>query len=204
MSILGANDILGAYQYANKAPKTATSGTSFADEVQKAGERQSMQTKSTSSAWAGDLVVPQPPNYSGFTYDSSISGKSREEMTMDEYKQWFMHEMQKMPLSAYFRSTIVGGELTITEECFERMKSDPEWETTVLGMVRKMYSAHGIMGSRAIGYQVIGATPEQCHGEGIPVKDGFLFSAGNKKSWWEIRYEMAKKRRKAQEGVNLL
>ncbi len=31
----------------------------------------------------------------------------------------------------------VSGALTITEECFERMKSDSEWEKTVLGMVRK-------------------------------------------------------------------
>ena len=30
----------------------------------------------------------------------------------------------------------MSGALTITEECFERMKSDPEWEKTVLGMVR--------------------------------------------------------------------
>ena len=75
-------------------------------------------------------------------------------------------------LFGWYRSTCVGGALTITEECFERMKTDPEWEKTVLGMVRKMYSCTGIMGSKMIGYQVIGATPEQCHGEGIPVKDG--------------------------------
>ena len=43
------------------------------EEVQKAAEGKDSAEKSGLSAWAGDMVVPQPPNYSGFTYDSSIS-----------------------------------------------------------------------------------------------------------------------------------
>ena len=52
-----------------------------------------------------------------------------------------------------------------------------------------MYSCTGIMGSKMIGYQVIGATPEQCHGEGIPVKDGSPLSTDNEESWWEKRHK---------------
>ena len=178
---------VNTYAYTNNSKKTTETGN-FADEVQKAEESRSTQTKSNSSAWAGDMVVPQPPTYRGFTYDSSISNKSKEEMTMDEYKQWFMNEMSKMPVSAWYSSTCVGGALTITEECFERMKNDPEWEKTVLGMVRNMYSSSGLMGSKMIGYQVIGASPEQCYGEGIPVKNSSL-SASDEKSWWEKRHE---------------
>lgn len=155
--------------------------------LEKAAESKGTQTNL--SAWAGDMLIPQPPSYFGFTYDSSISNKSKEEMTMDEYKQWFMNEMSGMPVSGWYRSTCVGGALTITEECFERMKSDPEWEKTVLGMVRNMYSSSGLMGSKMIGYQVIGATPEQCHGEGIPIKNGSPFSTDNGESWWEKRHE---------------
>ena len=188
---------VNTYAYTNNSKKTTETGN-FADEVQKAEESRSMQTKSNSSAWAGDMVVPQPPNYSGFTYDSSISNKSKEEMTMDEYKQWFMNEMSKMPISAFYSSTCVGGALTITEECFERMKDDPEWENTVLGMVRNMYSVNGIMGSKMIGYQVIGASPEQCYGEGIPVKNSSL-SASDEKSWWEKRHERMEELLKEQE-----
>ena len=176
------------YAYTNRSQKAAGTGN-FAEEVQKAAEGKDAAEKSGSSAWAGDMVVPQPPSYFGFTYDSGISNKSKEEMTMDEYKQWFMNEMSGMPVSGWYRSTCVGGALTITEECFERMKTDPEWEKTVLGMVRKMYSCTGIMGSKMIGYQVIGATPEQCHGEGIPVKDGSPFSADTEESWWEKRHK---------------
>ena len=157
--------------------------------MQKTAKEKETAEKSGLSPWEGDMVVSQMPSYFWFVYDHSLSGKSKEEMTMDEYKQWFMNEMSVMPVSGWYRSTCVGGALTITEECFERMKSDPEWEKTVLEMVRKMYSGTGIMGSRMIGYQVIGATPEQCHGEGIPVKDGSPLSADNEKSWWEKRHE---------------
>ena len=188
MSVSGIYGMgVNTYAYTNNSKKTTEIGN-FADEVQKAEESRSMQTKSNSSAWAGDMVVPQPPTYSGFTYDSSISNKPKEEMTMDEYKQWFMNEMSQMPVSAWYSSTCVGGALTITEECFERMKNDPEWENTVLGMVRNMYSSSGLMGSKMIGYQVIGASPEQCYGEGIPVKNSSL-SASDEKSWWEKRHE---------------
>lgn len=68
MSISGVNGIgATAYAYMNSSMKTTGEGN-FASEVQKAEERQS--TTSTTSAWAGDMVISQPPNYSGFTYDS--------------------------------------------------------------------------------------------------------------------------------------
>jgi len=188
MSISNVSGVgVNPYAYTNSSQKASGKGN-FAEEVQKAEVKDAAE-KSGSSAWVGDMVVPQPPSYFGFTYDSGISDKSKEEMTMDEYKQWFMNEMSGMPVSGWYRSTCVGGALTITEECFERMKTDPEWEKTVLGMVRKMYSCTGIMGSKMIGYQVIGATPEQCHGEGIPVKDGSPLSADNEESWWEKRHK---------------
>nr|WP_217937141.1 DUF6033 family protein [Enterocloster clostridioformis] len=189
MSIGNVNGAgMNPYPYTNSRRKAAGKG-SFSADMQKTAKERDTEEKSRLSPWKGDMVVSQPPSYFGFIYDHSLSSKSKEEMTMDEYKQWFMNEMSGMPVSGWYRSTCVGGALTITEECFERMKSDPEWEKTVLGMVRKMYSCTGIMGSRMIGYQVIGATPEQCHGEGIPVKDGSPLSSGNEKSWWEKRHE---------------
>lgn len=58
-------------------------------------------------------------------------------------------------------------------------------------MVRKMYSANGIFGTQMIGFQVIGASPEECYGEGIPVKSGKQSdgSGADGKSWWEKRHE---------------
>ena len=192
MNISNVSSIkVNPYSYANNSKKATQTGN-FANKVHKAEESRSSSEETGVSVWAGNMVVPQPPSYLGFTYDGSISNKSKEEMTMDEYKQWFMNEMSGMPVSGWYRSTCVGGALTITEECFERMKSDPEWERTVLGMVRNMYSSSGLMGSKMIGYQVIGATPEQCYGEGIPVKDDSPISTDNEKSWWEKRHERMK------------
>lgn len=186
MSINNVGSILATeYQYVNYNKKTETG---FSHAVEKAAENR-QAAKSGTSKWAGDMVVPQPPNYSGFIYDSTISNKSKDEMTLDEYKQWFMNEMSKMPVSGWVRSTCVGGSLTITEECFERMKSDSEWENTVLGMIQKMYSTNGIMGSKMIGFQVIGASPEECYGEGIPVKSPSSNAKDDEESWWEKRRE---------------
>ena len=191
MSISGVNG-MGATVYTNTNRSKETADiNSFANEVQKAEESQSATMKSNTSVWAGDMVIQYPPNYSGFTYDSSISNKSKEEMTMDEYKQWVMNEMSQMPVSGWYRSTCVGGSLIITDEAFEKMKSDPEWENTVMNMVRKMYSTNGIMGSKMIGFQVIGASPEECYGEGIPVDNGSGLSgtSNDGDSWWQKRHE---------------
>ena len=197
MSISSINRAGCSYAILDSSRKTAKTGN-FADEIYKAAEENSRIEKSGTSA-AGNMVIQQPPDNTGFSYDTGISTKSKEDMTMGEYRQWFMNEMSKMPVSGWYRSTCVGGTLTITEECFERMKNDPEWEKTVLGMVRKMYSCNGIMGSKMIGYQVIGATPEQCHGEGIPVTNSSPLSFGSKKSWWKKRQEKMQEQVKRQE-----
>ncbi|MBD5547221.1 MAG: hypothetical protein HDQ97_07470 [Lachnospiraceae bacterium] len=179
---------VNTYAYANNSKKTTETGN-FADEVQKAEERWSTQTKSNSSAWAGDMVISYPPNYSGFTYDSSISNKSKDEMTMDEYKQWFMNEISQMPVSGWVRSTFSSGAIVIKEEAFEAMRSDPEYEKYVLNRVRSACSVQGLpVGSNHIGYDVIGASPEECYGYAGPVGGGSNIS-GNEKSWWEKRHE---------------
>lgn len=138
----------------------------------------------------GDMVIPQPPRQGSFQYDNSISSKSKEDMSLDEYKQWVANEISQMPVSGWYQSTCVGGALMITEECFERMKTDSEWEKNVLGMVRKMYSVTGIMGSKMIGFQVIGASEAECYGEGIPVdSDLGLGNTDERESWWKRRHK---------------
>lgn len=51
--------------------------------MQKAEECRAAIGKTASSACAGDMFVPQPPNYFGFTYDSSISNESKTGNTTD-------------------------------------------------------------------------------------------------------------------------
>lgn len=190
MSISGVNG-MGAtvYTYTNRSKETADIN-SFANEVQKAEESQSATMKSNTSIWAGDMVIQYPPNYSGFTYDSSISNKSKEEMTMDEYKQWVMNEMSQMPVSSWVRSTYSSGATVIKEEAFERMKSDPEYEEYVLNRVRSAYSVSSLpVGSNNVSYDVIGASPEECYGYAGPVGNSSANKLKDEESWWEKRHE---------------
>lgn len=188
MAISGVNGIgATAYAYMNSSKKTAEE-SNFASEVQKAEESQN--TTSTTSVWAGDMVIQYPPNYSGFTYDSSISNKSKEEMTMDEYKQWVMNEMSQMPVSSWVRSTYSSGATVIKEEAFERMKSDPEYEEYVLNRVRSAYFVSSLpVGSNNVSYDVIGASPEECYGYAGPVGNSSANKLKDEESWWEKRHE---------------
>ena len=192
MSVNGiSNSGIGVNPYActNSNRKTAETGK-FAGVVQKAEEDKRTAGKTGSSAREGDMVVLQPPNYSGFTYDSSISNKSKEEMTMDEYKQWFMNEMSGMPVSSWIRSSFSSGALVIKEEAFERMKNDPEYEEYVLNRIRSMYSVSSLpIGSNNVSYEVIGASPEECYGYAGPAGGSSSNISGNEKSWWEKRHE---------------
>ena len=179
-----------AEQYRKNAAAKAAGTGNFAGEVQKAAEGKNAAEKSSSSAWAGDMVVPNPPSYFGFTYDSSISNKPKEEMTTDEYKQWFMNEMSKMPVSSWFRSSFSSGSLVIKEEAFERMKNDPEYEKYVMNRIRSMYSVSSLpVGPNNVCYEVIGASPEECYGYAGPTGGSGSNFAGDEKSWWEKRHE---------------
>lgn len=214
MSISGVSQLLTtAYQYENKNRKAATAA-GFTEKPQDTKEATSINETKNIELFPGEVVVSQPPDYSGLRYNTSISNKSKEQMTLDEYKQWFMNEMSQMPVSTWYRSTCVGGSLVITEEAFKKMKSDPEWEATVTNMVREMYSVNGLLGSKMIGYQVIGASPEECYGEGIPADNssGLKSVSKKEKSWWQKRNEKMKElldeqaeksREKAAEQVKL-
>lgn len=180
------NSYATSSQYKNKSMPAE----GFEDKVGAAVTGKNMANKKYASS-SGNMVISQPPVYRHFDYDNTLDSKSKEEMSMDEYKQWVMGKISQMPVSAWYSSTCVGGSLVITQEAFEKMKSDPEWENTVMNMVRKMYSTNGIMGSKMIGFQVIGASPEECYGEGIPVNKNSGSSTASKdgKSWWIKRHE---------------
>lgn len=188
MSISNVSGIgVNPYAYTNRSRKAAETGN-FANEVEKAAESRGTQTNP--SAWAGDMVVPNPPSYLGFTYDSSISDKSKEEMTTDEYKQWFMNEMSKMPVSSWFSSSFSSGSLVIKEEAFERMKNDPEYEQYVLNRIRSMYSVSSLpVGPNNVCYEVIGASPEECYGYAGPVGGSGSNISDDGESWWEKRHK---------------
>ncbi|WP_192451754.1 DUF6033 family protein [Candidatus Galacturonibacter soehngenii] len=159
---------------------------SFRDKIQTVSKN---GTSSNETNAKNDMIIKQPPIYTSTTYDATISSKSKKEMTIDEYKQYFTNEMSKIPVSSYYQNSFTGS-LVITNECFERMKEDPEWEKTVLNMLREMYSVNGLP-QKSYGMQVIGASPEECYGYSVPIESsgGAKARSGNMKSWWQERQE---------------
>ena len=194
---------------ARETKLTGTQGSSFLDlaaqasrsrtdtlaSVWSAGQVQAGSTDSGTIKYPGDVTISYPPNLSNISVDSSISTKSKDEMTLDEYKQWVMNEISKMPVSDWARSTYSSGSIIIKEEAFEAMKNDPDYEKYVLNRVRSACSVQGLPGcSNYVGYDVIGASPEECHGYAGPIGNASAFSSSDDSDdFWTQRIERHKK-----------
>lgn len=66
--------------------------------------------------------------------------KSRDDMTMDEYKSYISSVIDKIP-EDYSRSTTESS-IHITDEAWETMKDDPDFEAYVLGGIEDVFTFH--------------------------------------------------------------
>lgn len=110
--------------------------------------------------------------YGAYTHDSkkvSDSGKSEEE-TLEEYKYRIRQEIDKIPFDSSHRK--ITETLVISEEGYQAMKEDPEYEKWVFEHIKENRSVNlSIMTNRkdylsGTDYEYIGATKEECWGEG--------------------------------------
>ena len=97
-----------------------------------------------------------------------VSGVNTEEMSMDEYKEYIAGILDKIPFDA---SHPYDEEVTyISDEGWEQMKNDPDYEAWVLGYtvenraVKNPFAGMGDKGVYCIEH--FGATIEEHHGEG--------------------------------------
>ena len=150
--------------------------------------------------YPGDVTIEYPPRINNAVNNSVVSEKSKDEMSLDEYKQWVMNQISQFPVSGWVRSTFSSGSIVIKEEAFERMKNDPEYENYVLNRVRSAYSVQGLpVGSNNVSFDVIGASPEECYGYAGPVGKSGSETANDGESWWEKRHERMEELMKEQE-----
>ena len=148
----------------------------------------------------GEVTIDYPPKINNALNNSVVSEKSKDEMSLDEYKQWVMNQISQFPVSGWVRSTFSSGSIVIKEEAFERMKNDPEYENYVLNRVRSAYSVQGLpVGSNNVSFDVIGASPEECYGYAGPVGKSGSETANDGESWWEKRHERMEELMKEQE-----
>lgn len=138
--------------------------------MQKALEKRSAAVEAASRE--GDMVITQPASYSYRSTASrnSLTSQEKNEMSLEEYRQWFRNEVSAIQSENVLRSPYLSDTLIIKEEAFEKMKNEPEWEREVLDKIRTHCKGQELAGTKAVGYQIIGASPESCHEEGIPVR----------------------------------
>lgn len=114
--------------------------------------------------------------------------KSNSDMTMDEYKEYIMDTINKLPRDiSQLHDDIT---VNITEEGWETMKADPEYEAWVLGYfkedfsVKIPYNGMGTDGIKCVEH--FGATIGEHHGESVARTTEGLFG-NNNNSWWNTR-----------------
>ena len=166
---IGRNPYADSYLTSAKNRSNTTSKDTFVNAVKKVEE--SKNSADTSNVmYPGDVTIDYPPRINNAVNNSVVSEKSKDEMSLDEYKQWVMNQISQFPVSGWVRSTFSSGSIVIKEEAFERMKNDPEYENYVLNRVRSAYSVQGLpVGSNNVSFDVIGASPEECYGYAGPV-----------------------------------
>lgn len=186
---IGRNPYADSYLTSAKNRSNTTSKDTFVNAVKKVEE--SKNSVDTSNVmYPGDVTIDYPPRINNAVNNSVVSEKSKDEMSLDEYKQWVMNQISQFPVSGWVRSTFSSGSIVIKEEAFERMKNDTEYENYVLNRVRSAYSVQGLpVGSNNVGFDVIGASPEEWYGYAGPVGKSGLETANDGETWWEKRHK---------------
>lgn len=196
---MGINLYADSYLTSVRNRRNATSKDTFINAMNKAdGSKNSEDT--SNEKYPRDVTIAYPPRTNNALNNSGFLGKSKDEMSLDEYKQWVMNQISQFPVSGWVRSTFSSGAIVIKEEAFERMKNDPEYENYVLNRVRSAYSVQGLpVGSNNVGFDVIGASPEECYGYAGPVGKSGSETANDEESWWKKRHERMEELMKEQE-----
>ncbi|MBQ9278717.1 MAG: hypothetical protein IJ224_08800 [Lachnospiraceae bacterium] len=122
-----------------------------------------------------------------FVKNSYPAEKSNSEMTMDEYKEYIMDTINKLPRDiSQLHDDIT---VNITEEGWETMKADSEYEAWVLGYFKEDFAVkipYNGMGTDGINcVEHFGASIGEHHGESVARTTDNIFSSNN--LWWNSR-----------------
>lgn len=132
----------------------------------------------------------------------NADGISRDAMTMDEYKDFFMGLMDKIPYDISQKDTHMTW--SMTEAGWEQMKNDPDYEAWVLGYTVEDRSVHFPFKATHVNFEKFGATIEEHHGEGFNIYTEEPYGSGKKEeSWAYKRHKRFKELLKEQEIKSL-
>ena len=192
---INTNYMAGIYsnQVNKQAKNSQMETTSFADKMAERRESAVDQYKRNhpedashvdAQVWAGKSVITK----------NGAGNVSREDMTMEEYKDFINGLMNSIPFDAtriYDREIV-----SISDAGWEQMKNDPDYEAWVLGYTvenrsvrNPFFFCSGASGSVYV--EKFGASIEEHLGQDIGKSGpGSSFdNVKNEKSWWEKRHE---------------
>ena len=120
------------------------------------------------------------------------------DMTLEEYKQLIWQKISALPMSASTQMATIS--VQISDEGFQAMKDDPQYERWVLDGLARSFRFQNPWTAMCGGEYVvhhIGATKEEYHGESwypgyMGGKGAALFEEKSKGSFWEQRIERHK------------
>jgi len=131
---------------------------------------------------------------------SPVSATSQAaDMDLEAYKQTVWEKISQLPMSASSQMESIS--IQITDEGFEAMRNDPEYEAWVLDTLRKNFIFENpwtmVCGGGYAAHH-FGATKEEYHGESwypgyMGGQGASLFAEKSKDSFWEQRMERHKK-----------
>lgn len=119
-----------------------------------------------------------------------IQKTSTQDMTMEEYKKYIRNAISQIPLHPSQSGWVYS--IEITDECYEAMKNDPEYEKYVLDAVRANFSFNDPWRSKSWTILHFGATKEECYGQGFSMGSN-LKPEEKVKTFWELRQERKEK-----------
>ena len=123
---------------------------------------------------------------------------SRSDMTMDEYKAFITDLMDKVPFDS--SQANCRAMWSITEEGWEQMKNDPDYEAWILGYTIEDRSVQFPFQASFLNIEKFGASIEEHHGEGIPMNsESPKKSEKKEESWWMTRHKKMKELMKTQQ-----
>ncbi len=127
---------------------------------------------------------------------NNAEGISREDMTMDEYKQFFTKLMDSIPYDVSQKNDV--NVWSISDKGWEQMKNDPLYEAWVLGYTSEDRSVHNPFASM-MGYspnyhtERFGASIEEHLGQSGPMGGSMgrrKVKDDDEESWWIRRRKM--------------
>ncbi|MDE6971800.1 MAG: hypothetical protein K2P38_01630 [Lachnospiraceae bacterium] len=195
MAIAGVENNLYAYTYyKNSAAKSSSAG--FSTAVSKASSQKESVVDEFRKKHPDQVSIVNRQVNAGkeVLRKNGAENISREDMTMEEYKQFFTGLMNSIPCDSSQKNDVQIW--NITDKGWEQMKNDPEYEAWVLGYTSMDRSVHIPFASMP-GYapnlhtEHFGASIEEHLGQSVPMGGSSQTpsSDSDEENWWEKRHK---------------